>query len=130
MHDPSRSEPHRTCRVSDPACVRLTPIVETSGSDFGLEPCRLTFKLELLQHASSFKTRGAFANLLLRISPWAPAWWRLREITAPLWRTRRNVSVCARRYMFQPSRHPQDRADSQLRRRAGHRRRDLRGRSL
>jgi threonine dehydratase len=49
--------------------VRLTPIVETSGSDFGLEPCRLTFKLELLQHASSFKTRGAFTNLLLRKVP-------------------------------------------------------------
>ena len=49
--------------------VRLTPIIETSGSDFGLEPCRLTFKLELLQHASSFKTRGAFTNLLLRKVP-------------------------------------------------------------
>jgi threonine dehydratase len=49
--------------------IRLTPIVETSGSDFGLEPCRLTFKLELLQHASSFKTRGAFTNLLLRKVP-------------------------------------------------------------
>jgi threonine dehydratase len=49
--------------------IRLTPIVETSGSDFGLEPCRVTFKLELLQHASSFKTRGAFTNLLLRKVP-------------------------------------------------------------
>jgi threonine dehydratase len=49
--------------------IRLTPIVETSGSDFGLEPYRLTFKLELLQHASSFKTRGAFTNLLLRKVP-------------------------------------------------------------
>jgi threonine dehydratase len=49
--------------------VRLTPIVETSGSDFSLEPCRLTFKLELLQHASSFKTREAFTNLLLRNIP-------------------------------------------------------------
>jgi threonine dehydratase len=49
--------------------IRLTPVAETSGSDFGLEPCRLTFKLELLQHASSFKTRGAFTNLLLRKVP-------------------------------------------------------------
>jgi threonine dehydratase len=49
--------------------TRLTPIVETSGSDFGLASCRLTFKLELLQHASSFKTRGAFTNLLLRKVP-------------------------------------------------------------
>jgi threonine dehydratase len=49
--------------------IRLTPIVEISGSDFGLEPHRLTFKLELLQFASSFKTRGAFANLLLRSVP-------------------------------------------------------------
>jgi threonine dehydratase len=49
--------------------IRLTPIVEISGSDFGLEPHRLTFKLELLQYASSFKTRGAFTNLLLRSVP-------------------------------------------------------------
>src|SRR4029450_834323 len=49
--------------------IRLTAIVETSGSDFGFAPCRLTFKLELLQHASSFKTRGAFTNLLLRKVP-------------------------------------------------------------
>src|SRR5215212_3199540 len=49
--------------------IRLTPIVETSGADFGLPPFSLTFKLEQLQHAGSFKTRGAFANLLLRHPP-------------------------------------------------------------
>jgi threonine dehydratase len=46
--------------------IRVTPTVEVHGEDFGLAPMALTFKLELLQHAGSFKTRGAFANLLLR----------------------------------------------------------------
>jgi threonine dehydratase len=46
--------------------IRVTPIVEASGADFGLPPFALTLKLEQLQHAGSFKTRGAFANLLLR----------------------------------------------------------------
>src|SRR4026208_1533829 len=49
--------------------IRVTPVVETSGADFGLPPFALTFKLEQLQHAGSFKTRGAFANLLLRDPP-------------------------------------------------------------
>jgi threonine dehydratase len=49
--------------------VRVTPTVEVSGADFGLPPCLLTFKLELLQHAGSFKARGAFANLLQREVP-------------------------------------------------------------
>ena len=49
--------------------IRVTPVVETSGADFGLPPFPLTVKLELLQHAGSFKTRGAFANLLLRNPP-------------------------------------------------------------
>jgi threonine dehydratase len=46
--------------------VRRTPVLETSGADFGLGECTLVFKLEMLQHAGAFKTRGAFANLLLR----------------------------------------------------------------
>jgi threonine dehydratase len=37
--------------------VRHTPVLDLEG---------VTLKLELLQHAGSFKTRGAFANLLLR----------------------------------------------------------------
>jgi threonine dehydratase len=45
--------------------VRLTPILEVSGADFGLRTFSVVFKLEHLQHAGSFKTRGAFANLLL-----------------------------------------------------------------
>src|SRR5579859_5250808 len=49
--------------------VRLTPVVELSGADFGLAPFPLVFKLEHLQHAGSFKTRGAFANLLMREVP-------------------------------------------------------------
>jgi threonine dehydratase len=49
--------------------VRRTPIVAVSGADFGLPPFSLTLKLEQLQHAGSFKTRGAFANLLTRHPP-------------------------------------------------------------
>jgi threonine dehydratase len=49
--------------------VRVTPILESSGADVGLAPFPLALKLELLQHAGSFKTRGAFANLLLRTVP-------------------------------------------------------------
>jgi len=30
--------------------------------DFGLDAGRRSFNLEFLQHAGSFKTRGAFAN--------------------------------------------------------------------
>jgi threonine dehydratase len=49
--------------------IRTTPMLEASGADFGLAPFPLTFKLELFQHAGSFKTRGAFANLLTRPIP-------------------------------------------------------------
>ncbi len=49
--------------------VRRTPVVEPSGTDFGLAAFPLAVKLEALQHAGSFKTRGAFANLLLRVVP-------------------------------------------------------------
>ena len=49
--------------------IRRTPVVEVNGSDFGLGDFRLSFKIELLQHAGSFKTRGAFANLLMRPIP-------------------------------------------------------------
>ena len=51
--------------------VRMTPIARVSGADFGLAPFPLTLKLEQLQHAGSFKTRGAFANLLTRNPPQA-----------------------------------------------------------
>jgi len=49
--------------------VRRTPILEVSGDDFGLDSIRLIFKLEFLQHAGSFKARGAFTNLLTRDIP-------------------------------------------------------------
>src|SRR5437773_6762291 len=40
--------------------IRRTPVIEAEG---------VTLKLELLQHAGSFKARGAFANLLTREVP-------------------------------------------------------------
>jgi threonine dehydratase len=49
--------------------VRRTPILETAGADFRLDSISLIFKLEFLQHAGSFKARGAFANLLTREVP-------------------------------------------------------------
>lgn len=49
--------------------VRRTPVIDVDGTDIGLAPGRLTFKLELLQHTGSFKARGAFANLLTRPVP-------------------------------------------------------------
>jgi threonine dehydratase len=49
--------------------IRLTPVMELTGADFGLPAFPLTLKLELFQHAGSFKTRGAFANLLTRSIP-------------------------------------------------------------
>jgi threonine dehydratase len=47
--------------------IRLTPVIELTGAGFGLPAFPLTLKLELFQHAGSFKTRGAFANLLRSI---------------------------------------------------------------
>jgi threonine dehydratase len=49
--------------------VRVTPVVRVDGADFGLPPFPLTLKLEQLQHAGSFKARGAFSNLLTRPVP-------------------------------------------------------------
>jgi threonine dehydratase len=49
--------------------VRRTPVIEVDSGDFGCECGSLQLKLELLQHAGSFKPRGAFANLLLRSVP-------------------------------------------------------------
>ena len=40
--------------------IRRTPVLEADG---------VLFKLEFMQHAGSFKTRGAFANLLARTVP-------------------------------------------------------------
>jgi threonine dehydratase len=49
--------------------IRRTPVIQADAAEFGLPDTQLVFKLELLQHAGSFKTRGAFANLLLRDVP-------------------------------------------------------------
>jgi threonine dehydratase len=49
--------------------VRRTPVIETEATDWGLGRFTAIFKLELLQRAGSFKTRGAFANLLMRAVP-------------------------------------------------------------
>src|SRR5690348_2462345 len=49
--------------------VRRTPVVELDGAEIGLGAVRTSLKLELLQHAGSFKARGRFANLLGRNVP-------------------------------------------------------------
>lgn len=49
--------------------LRRTPVITVDGPDFGLETKPIALKLELLQHAGSFKARGALANLLLRQIP-------------------------------------------------------------
>lgn len=50
--------------------IRRTPVVELDAADFDVPTkARLVLKLELLQHAGSFKARGAFANLLGRSIP-------------------------------------------------------------
>jgi threonine dehydratase len=49
--------------------IRRTPVINIDGADFGIGSNRLSFKLEMLQHAGSFKTRGAFTNLLTREVP-------------------------------------------------------------
>jgi len=65
----SRAEIDETAKLIAPY-VRRTPVIEVRPEDFGLDLKHpITFKLELLQHAGSFKSRGAFANLLLRDVP-------------------------------------------------------------
>jgi threonine dehydratase len=49
--------------------IRRTPVVEVEGADFNLNLGSLSLKLESLQHAGSFKSRGAFSNLLTRKVP-------------------------------------------------------------
>jgi threonine dehydratase len=49
--------------------VRRTPVVEVDSADFGVDAGTLSLKLEFLQHAGSFKARGAFTNLLTREIP-------------------------------------------------------------
>ncbi len=68
ISDLSRERIQATERVIRPH-IRRTPIIEVDGADFGLDSIRIIFKLELLQHAGSFKARGAFTNLLTREVP-------------------------------------------------------------
>jgi threonine dehydratase len=49
--------------------IRRTPVIEIDGGDFGVSVRTLALKLESLQHAGSFKARGAFTNLLTRTLP-------------------------------------------------------------
>jgi threonine dehydratase len=49
--------------------IRRTPVIEVDSGDFGLNLGPIVLKLELFQHAGSFKARGAFTNLLLRDVP-------------------------------------------------------------
>ena len=66
--DLSRERIQATERVIRPY-IRRTPILEVDGSEFGLEAIKIVFKLELFQHAGSFKARGAFTNMLTRKVP-------------------------------------------------------------
>src|ERR1700736_2680949 len=49
--------------------VRETPVLALDTAELGLGSFSLWVKLELLQHAGSFKPRGAFTNLLTRAAP-------------------------------------------------------------
>ena len=49
--------------------IRRTPMMTVDAADFGLAARPLLLKLELFQHAGSFKPRGAFTNLLTRPVP-------------------------------------------------------------
>lgn len=64
----SRERIEATERVIRPY-IRRTPVLEVDGSEFGLDSIKIVFKLELFQHAGSFKARGAFTNMLTRKVP-------------------------------------------------------------
>ncbi len=50
--------------------VRRTPSIRVQPQDLGLTAAHpISLKLEFLQHSGSFKTRGAFNNLLSRVVP-------------------------------------------------------------
>lgn len=59
---PTPADVEETARRIAPH-VRRTPLLATAPGEFGIDHA-LSLKLELLQHAGSFKTRGAFATLL------------------------------------------------------------------
>jgi threonine dehydratase len=49
--------------------IRCTPVIDVDGADFNLNSGSFSLKLESFQHAGSFKSRGAFTNLLTRKVP-------------------------------------------------------------
>lgn len=49
--------------------VRRTPLLSVEGGDLGVPGVSVIFKLEMMQHAGSFKARGAFHALLSRPVP-------------------------------------------------------------
>jgi threonine dehydratase len=51
--------------------VRRTPLLMVDGADLALPGVTIAFKLEFMQHAGSFKARGAFNQLLSREVPQA-----------------------------------------------------------
>ena len=51
------------------AHIRRTPVIDIDGADLGIAVPTVLLKLESLQHAGSFKARGAFTNLLTRQVP-------------------------------------------------------------
>jgi threonine dehydratase len=65
LHPDAIAEAERLIRPH----IRRTPVIDVPGNDFGLQSVSLVLKLELLQHAGSFKTRGAFSHLLSRGVP-------------------------------------------------------------
>jgi threonine dehydratase len=70
MQTPSvRREPISAAHAVIRPYIRRTPIIDIDLADFGRRPQPLTCKLEVLQHAGSFKPRGAFTNLLCRPVP-------------------------------------------------------------
>jgi threonine dehydratase len=64
----SREQIESTYRLIAPH-IRRTPVIDVDGADFNLNVGGLSLKLESLQHAGSFKARGAFTNLLTRTVP-------------------------------------------------------------
>src|SRR5271154_428521 len=65
LHPDAIAEAERLIRPH----IRRTPVIDVPGNVFGLQSVSIVLKLELLQHAGSFKTRGAFPHLLSRGVP-------------------------------------------------------------
>ncbi len=64
----TRADIERAYTIIAPHVWR-TPIVEVDAGDFDVAGLPIIVKLELMQRAGSFKTRGAFLNLLTRPVP-------------------------------------------------------------